>query len=399
MKYKIQTGNSKGYTTPGKGWMNQNGEFISFGNNSDVHHVQIVINHPHLFGTSKEELSKLESPERISKLSAPELTNDAGRFWSEPIFSHVGNKGWMRFENQTWSSKRTPSEIDRGEPATVHHSFDLTNHGDNISDETFKNSVKNLYDHIQTVANKKDQIDIALHGPHVGRSHPNFYYRSLNSINDVRQFIGLPPKSKFGEINSPQVRDVTSTDIRNALPMRAPENIPGAIWKNIRNLGDSYMHLKNQYKNILLEARKPKIDPRYGTAKDPRLDIKSDEAYKQSGSGTGIWKAGLGHNPNVFDKPSNYNKELRSAAEKKAADEANRLREYAKREKGRSREELQNRFDPFTTFSTREEIANVMGLSNAQVDRSIKSALEKIKKALGPEFKPSDYTKRIKDPS
>lgn len=146
------------------------------------------------------------------------------------------------------------------------------------------------------------------------------------------------------------------------------------------------------FKQIFLEARKIKpLDPRYGTAKDPRLDITSDEAYRQSGSGTGIWRAGLGHNPDIFG--INPKKEIMSAEEKEKADAANRQREFAKREKGRSREELQNRFDPYTSNMTLPEIGEKMEMSKGKVDSIIRGALAKIAKQLAAaNFDPSEYS-------
>ena len=149
------------------------------------------------------------------------------------------------------------------------------------------------------------------------------------------------------------------------------------------------------FNQIISEARKIKpLDPRYGTDKDPRLDITSDEAYKQSGSGTGIWRAGIGHNPDIFGV--NPRREIMSAEEREKADATNRQREFAKREKGRSREELQNRFDPYTTNMTLPEIGKKMGITKGRVDSIIRAALAKIAKQLAAtNFDPSAYSNQF----
>ena len=144
------------------------------------------------------------------------------------------------------------------------------------------------------------------------------------------------------------------------------------------------------FKQFIIEARKLKeLDPRYGTAKDPRLDITSDNAYRESGSGTKIWRAGIGHNPNIFNIQSE--KPIMTDTQRTEADANNRSREFAKRKKGNSREELQNRFDPFTAIMPVPEIAKKIGLSKSRTDAILTGALGKIKTALG-DFHPSDYS-------
>jgi len=149
--------------------------------------------------------------------------------------------------------------------------------------------------------------------------------------------------------------------------------------------------MKSFKEMLIQEGRKIKnLDPRYGTTKDPRLDITSDKVYKESGSGTGIWRSGLGHNPNVFGVQSE--KPIMTDAERTEADIANRSREFAKRKKGSSREELKNRFDPFTATMTVPEIGEKLGLSKSRTDAILKGALAKIKTALGRDFDPSEYS-------
>lgn len=151
--------------------------------------------------------------------------------------------------------------------------------------------------------------------------------------------------------------------------------------------------MKKTFKQYMEEAKKqpqsgiPPLDKRYGTPQDPRLDIHSDEAYKQSGSGTGIFRAGIGHNPSIYGA-------MNLPQEPKVPAAANKPHGKAKIKKSVTP------LDPVEPRMTLQQIGDKFGLTRSAVDLIAKRALKKLAANLMQNnFRPSDYSQNIKDPT
>ncbi len=152
--------------------------------------------------------------------------------------------------------------------------------------------------------------------------------------------------------------------------------------------------MKKTFKQYMEEAKKqpksgiPPLDKRYGTPQDPRLDIHSDEAYKQSGSGTGIFAAGMGHSPYIYGA-RNLPQVPTEKPEKPKKTNSQRLIKQS-----------ETPLDPVQPTMTFQEIGDKFNLTNKRVQQIAKTALQKLAAGLlQNKFKPSDFTPEIRDPT
>jgi hypothetical protein len=149
--------------------------------------------------------------------------------------------------------------------------------------------------------------------------------------------------------------------------------------------------MKKTFKHYMEEAKKqpksdiPPLDKRYGTPQDPRLDIHSDEAYKQSGSGTGIFRAGMGHSPYIYGA-KNLPKEPTAPLEKPKSQVLIKKSETS--------------LDTVQPRMTFREIGDKFDITKARAEQIAKTALQKLAAGLlKNKFKPSDFTPEIRDPT
>ena len=153
--------------------------------------------------------------------------------------------------------------------------------------------------------------------------------------------------------------------------------------------------MKKTFKQYMEEAKKqpqsgiPPLDPRYGTPQDPRLDIHSDEAYKQSGSGTGIFRAGMGHSPYIYGA-SNLPQVPTEKPEKPK-----------KRNSQRLIKQSETPLDPVQPTKTFQEIGDKFDITRTRAEQIAKTALAKLAAGLAAQndFRPSDFTQEIRDPT
>jgi len=150
-----------------------------------------------------------------------------------------------------------------------------------------------------------------------------------------------------------------------------------------------------KFKDFLKEAAKktknspiPPLDPRYGTPQDPRLDIHNDQAYKDSGSGTGIFKAGIGFSPGIGRPLTPEERGVGGTAppprKKPPIEEPHHV--------------VKNFDAQFLPLSL-DQIAKKMNIKKRQsVDWILQQALRKVLVGLRERgIKPSDYTPNISD--
>ena len=149
--------------------------------------------------------------------------------------------------------------------------------------------------------------------------------------------------------------------------------------------------MKKTFKQYMEEAKKqpksgiPPLDKRYGTPQDPRLDIHSDEAYKQSGSGTGIFRAGMGHSPNIYGA---INLPQEPTAKPKKPNSQRLIKQS------------ETPLDPVKPTMTFQEIGNKFDITRARAEQIAKIALQKLAAGLAQNnFRPSDFTPEIRDPT
>lgn len=150
--------------------------------------------------------------------------------------------------------------------------------------------------------------------------------------------------------------------------------------------------MKKTFKQYMEEAKKqpksgiPPLDPRYGTPQDPRLDIHSDEAYKQSGSGTGIFAAGMGHSPYIYGATN-----LPQVPTEKPK----------KKNSPRLIRQSETPLDPVQSAMTFREIGAKFNLTDKRVQQIEKIALAKLAAGLAAQndFRPRDFTQEIRDPT
>lgn len=242
-------------TRGSKGWFHADGRYVPVENFSrEKHHANAVVDNPEAFGMSHEELSKVETPEKIA------LIKDGYAFHSDKLNEHVGNKGWFRFANNStlgrYSMRRNPDGSNAAPDAW--HTFTLNNHGKHTDStlEDLKVPLRMIHQHLSEVAKPNDHISVHVES---GDSPQNMYTNRFSNLHHLGNFLGIQTKNDSRE-RVDATPETSSTQIRAAMGTTAPMGVPTAIWNNMRKIGDSYGYGK-KFKDILTEVREHAYDP------------------------------------------------------------------------------------------------------------------------------------------
>ena len=241
-----------------KSWIKPNGKAINLDHDDalygDYHHIHKVVDKPELFGTTSEELQKLD-PRTYPHLLRNRSLGYRTANWSTPIIRDLGRRGYIRVANHSFEAGRD-----------MVHDFELSNHGYEGKHhiQTFLPALRKVRDTIaKTQISKKDPITVKLFGMNGMKDRFTRYFESLAHIDEFLTKLETTDKPRRSSDPLPVVpRHFTSAQTRQVLGRVPPPgmDVPQAIWNNMRTLGDSYIPLMS-FKQFITEERIEPIKP------------------------------------------------------------------------------------------------------------------------------------------
>ena len=222
-----------------KGWFHKSGKFIPLPTNiKDYHHINLAVDKPHLFGLTHK---------KIGDVVYDGFDATATMHWSRAGNALLNKKGYMRYMDPSSTFLQTHMvgfEDPIGAPEDYIEPLKRIRH--NIENHPYEYG-GGKFETIETTGHiimDNDELQSPLQEflkkrgiDHYGDSV--FKIRDMHTLN---RYIGdreggERETQRRGQI--PTTREVTSTEVRNAMGERPP-HIPLAQWNNMRNIGDSY---------------------------------------------------------------------------------------------------------------------------------------------------------------
>ena len=231
-----------------KSWITPDGKAINLDNDDalygDYHHLHKVVDSPELFGTTSDELQKLD-PKTYPDLLHSSKLGYRKQNWSTPILRHLGRRGYIRTANHSFEMG--------GEMV---HDFEVSNHGYQGKHhiQTFLPALKKVRDTIaETQISKNESISVRLYGMDGMKLRVHRRFDTLPQLDKFLTKLETTDTPRRSSDPLPVVpRHFNSTQTRQMLGRVPPPgmNIPQAIWNNMRTIGDSYVPLMTFKQNI-----------------------------------------------------------------------------------------------------------------------------------------------------